>query len=359
VVLASNLAVAELMERPFFQRKPDRRTLIAGVVVPLVALGFGFWRMRAVDARSAASPAIKVGMVQGNMKLKDRRNALKSHLEASEELRKQGVDLVVWSEASSNRSFPADGYEAAVKKEITGRMRVPAIVSGVVTERVPDGGPKGRKFRLYNTSFMADEKGNVLGRYDKQFLLMFGEYLPFGETFPILYEWSPNSGAFTPGRIYTPLPFREWQVSVDICYEDISPSFIRKLMREGDPHLLVNMTNDSWFGDTIEPWQHLALAKFRTIEHRRWLVRVTNSGVSAIVDPNGRVVAQTQVRDVEEKQHDADLLVGEVRMMSGGTLYRMLGDIPWWIATAAIVVMAFWRRPDPTRPRPPKPSATS
>ena len=82
-------------------------------------------------------------------------------------------------------------------------------------------------------------------------------------------------------------------VSVLICYEDILPRFTNDAVRHADPELLVNMTNDAWFGDTSEPWEHLALAQLRAVEHRRYLVRGTNSGVSAVVDPVGRVVAHS------------------------------------------------------------------
>ena len=88
-------------------------------------------------------------------------------------------------------------------------------------------------------------------------------------------------------------------MSTLICYEDVLPRFTRSAVREGNPHLLVNITNDSWFGDTQEPWVHLALAKFRAVEHHRALVRSTNSGVSAFVDPVGRVIEAIGVEEHE------------------------------------------------------------
>ena len=133
------------------------------------------------------------------------------------------------------------------------------------------------------------------------------------------------------------LPFLirgDYRISALVCYEDIIPGFVRKAVNEGDPHLLVNITNDAWFGDTTEPWEHLALAKFRAVEHHRYLVRSTNSGVSAIVDPVGRVTGNTGVFTVES-------LVGEVRMLEGWTLYRYLGDWPGWLSVAAVAWLAF------------------
>jgi apolipoprotein N-acyltransferase len=109
-----------------------------------------------------------------------------------------------------------------------------------------------------------------------------------------------------------------------------------------DPELLVNMTNDAWFGDTNEPWQHLALAKFRAIEHRRFLVRSTNSGVSAIIDPNGRVVEGTLSSPFKAESHEA-----VIRWLRGGTPYELVGDAPYYLITLGIVVAAFRRRKIP------------
>jgi apolipoprotein N-acyltransferase len=100
---------------------------------------------------------------------------------------------------------------------------------------------------------------------------------------------------------------------------------------------LINLTNDAWFGDTQEPWIHLVLAKYRTIEHRRYLVRATNSGISAIVDPLGRVVAQTGLLRRENLRHD-------VRMLDEDTVYTKLGDWPGWLALSLIALMLIVRQ---------------
>ncbi len=190
---------------------------------------------------------------------------------------------------------------------------------------------------LFNSALITDLAGEVRGRYDKQYLLGFGEYLPFGETFPILYEWSPNSGRFTPGMSLSPLPLGAHRVATVICYEDIIPAFVNSVMRTEPSQLIVNITNDAWFGDSTEPWIHLALAKGRAVEHRRYLVRSTNSGVSAIVDPVGRVVAHTGTfREAA--------LRAEVAWLDGRTPYELWGDLPWWLGAAASLLAAFLKK---------------
>ena len=140
---------------------------------------------------------------------------------------------------------------------------------------------------------MMGADGKVGGRYDKQFLLMFGEYIPFGDDFPYLYEISPNSSAFGKGTSLDALVVGEHRLSATICYEDIIPGFFNDAVRHSKPDLLVNLTNDAWFGNTTEPWIHLALAKLRTVEHRLYMARATNSGISALVDATGAVVAHS------------------------------------------------------------------
>ena len=188
--------------------------------------------------------------------------------------------------------------------------------------------------RAFNSSFLLDAAGRIAGSYDKTYLLLFGEYLPFGETFPKLYEWSPHTGRLTPGSRLEALPFGPYRIGVIICYEDILPRFVRQAVRASDPDLLVNLTNDAWFGDSAEPWIHLTLARSRAIEQRRFLIRSTNSGVSAFIDASGRINSHTGVFTREN-------LVGEVRMMRMWTLYSAIGDLIGWIGLALAAVFAF------------------
>ncbi|MGB5286028.1 MAG: apolipoprotein N-acyltransferase, partial [Polyangiales bacterium] len=210
-------------------------------------------------------------------------------------------------------------------------LKTPILFGGVSTERV-DG-----KRKIYNTVFLTDDEGTVRSTYDKTYLLMFGEYLPFGDVFPILYDLSPNSGRFTAGTHVRPLTLGPWRISTPVCYEDVLARFTRKMVRAANPHVLINLTNDAWFGDTQEPWIHLVLSQYRAIEHRRYLVRSTNSGISAVIDPLGRVVAQTDLLSRENLRYD-------VRMLESETLYARFGDWPGWLGLAAIVLLFIRRR---------------
>jgi apolipoprotein N-acyltransferase len=335
VLVAANTAIAEPIIAWRERRRPSWPLVAACALAPALAAAFGVWRISVIDARVAAAEPLKVGIVQPNLALFERTNAVQLNQRLTRELAAEGAELVVWSEAAVPSFWPEDTYQRDIPAGLTRTLGVPTIVGTVL--RRPDGGDPSA-VRFYNTALMADLGGEIRGRYDKHYLLMFGEYLPLGEALPVLYRWSPNSGRFTPGKTIDSLPFRDYRIGALICYEDILPGFVNDLVRHGDPHLLVNLTNDAWFGDSTEPWIHLALSEMRAVEHRRFMVRATNSGVSAIIDPVGRVLAHSGTFATEK-------LAGEVRFMSGSTVYRVVGDIPWWIAAAVIALMGVFTRP--------------
>jgi apolipoprotein N-acyltransferase len=265
----------------------------------------------------------------------DRSEGLRRHLELSERLAAEGpLDLIVWSETSVAGGVYEQDAEAVYRMLFTERLKVPVLFGALLMRDVADA----RRRTLFNSALMSDGRGHITGRYDKQALLAFGEYLPLGSTFPIVYEWSPNTGKFTPGTTLAPLPLGEHHVSAHICLEDVLPGVVNDLVRGSGADLLVNITNDAWYGDTTQPWIHLALATFRAIEHRRFLVRSTNSGVSAFVDPAGRVLAHTDTFERAALSHEIAYLE------PGRTPYELYGNAPWWACTVAMGALCVVRR---------------
>jgi len=318
----------------------------AFAIAVLFTVGYSAYRIGEVEGRMADAPTITVGVVQTNMGIFEKREdpgeGLRRHLEQSAQLEAQGVDLLVWPESAATFSLPrglgvpvGPQFDRALmfyREDNPGFPQTPLLFGGLSMEHDAQG-----ERTLYNTAFLTDGEGRIVAHYDKTYLLAFGEYLPFGETFPILYEWSPNTGHFTPGDHVRSLPFGEHRIGALVCYEDIVSRFVRSMMNEDEPNLFVNITNDAWFGDTQEPWVHLALAEMRSVEHHRYLVRATNTGVSAVIDPLGRTIAHT---DTFERAS----LREEVHMLEGGTLYGVLGNWPGWVALIGIGFMALVRR---------------
>jgi len=334
VLVTVNLAVAELVFI-FIRKEPrplDRRVLYAGAGALAIALLYGAIRIHQVDATAAVAKPVKIGIVQGNQPLLGRSHALSSAQAATKALKDRGAELVVWSEGGSGTAHRESVNEEEARRAVTAKLGVPTIIGTLLMRPVP--GPGRQHPTMFNTALLATDGGKIVGRYDKQYLLAFGEYLPFGETFPSLYEMSPNSSRFSSGTSLEPLVWGEHRISALICYEDILPGFVNKAVHHADPDLLVNLTNDTWFGDSTEPFIHFALAKLRAVEHRRYLVRATNTGLSGIIDPIGRTI-------LHGGTFKEEALLGEARFMHATTGYEILGDYPWYLAALMIGFMAF------------------
>jgi apolipoprotein N-acyltransferase len=198
-----------------------------------------------------------------------------------------------------------------------------------------------RQASATNSAVLLDENGRILARYDKNILMPFSERLPLGrelwQWFGFnLYAWIPHSGDFWQGSppelMVLPVGDEGVRLVVLICYEDIMPLFTRQAAA-GHPEMLINVTNDAWFGQTSEPWLHLALATFRAIEARTWLVRATNTGVSAFIDASGRVVAHTSL--TEEETLDMPV----PRLAAGHTLFARVGHHWLWLLAWMVAML--------------------
>jgi apolipoprotein N-acyltransferase len=267
--------------------------------------------------------------------------------EQSRRLQGQGARLLLWSEGSFPVAVPRDFSEDFAPDSLIMIRRgfdVPTIIGADMYDAAHDD--------AFNSAILLDADGRVGGRYDKVRLLAFGEYIPGIEAFPWLRKFLPEgAGRFTPGSGPGVLNFagpagQTWHFAPVICYEDILPGFIRGVGRL-HPNLLVNLTSDSWFGADTEPWEHLALSVFAGVELRVSLVRAVNSGVSALIDANGRVVQQTYADDPYRRPRPSDGVVVSAAIMSGSaTIFTRVGNLFAYLCLAACLLAAgaAWRR---------------
>lgn len=265
------------------------RPAAAAAIVLALAWGGGAWRL--AQAEADAVPGVRLRLVQGNVSQHHKWDPLlrarwfQRHLDLSAD-DAQGVTHVIWPESAT--PYPI-GREPLVRQKIA--------------EVVPEGGyviTGGERFdleseppRAWNSLFVLDGEGNVVAGYDKRELVPFGEYLPLRSvlTWIGLEKLARGSIDFQPGTGPKVLdlpglpPFRAL-----ICYEVIFPG--QMTGAGARPAWLLNITNDAWFGHSSGPYQHLAMARMRTIEQGVALVRAANTGISAVVDPWGRVVSE-------------------------------------------------------------------
>jgi apolipoprotein N-acyltransferase len=345
LIVLVNGALFELVLYRVERRRIAWRPIAAGAVALSLTLAFGLARLPQLDRRIEAARKLKVALIQTNLGARDKHLRRDEFIERHQAMTREALardpdlSLIVWPESAFNSALPKG--IANVKRAVLEGIEAPVIFGAITVDR----GPAGER-RIYNTALLAGADGTVLGTFDKMELLAFGETIPLVDTFPAIKELLPMSGTFTRGTTVEHLRLGGTDLLPMICYEDIIPSFVRRIWRGAGPaDALVNVTNDSWYGDTHEPLIHLALATFRSIETRRALIRSTNTGISALVDPAGRIVKRSG-------QWTQETVIGEVPLFEDGesTLYMRIGDVIGWAGLAAVLLGALRiRRARPRR----------
>jgi apolipoprotein N-acyltransferase len=312
-----------------------RTALVAGAAFAL-AVGYGIVRIDGVEARRVAAPKRTVALVQPSQGI-DRKHDphffsanVRQLQEMSVEAERRGADLVVWPETSYPYPMPRSGDALARRARRVRRGFSADLVFGVVTEE-----PAGEH---WNSAFLLTADGRVIGPADKRILLAFGEYIPLYGVLPMLRRAFPRSGGFTRGSAPEVLDDGRLRIGIMNCYEDVLPEMSLELASaERPPNLLLNVTNDAWFGDTSEPHLHAALAVYRAVELRRDLARAVNTGVSSFVDATGRVVRASET-------FRPALLVEDVALLEGRTVYARIGDAFAWACLAGVLTTIGLRR---------------
>ena len=307
----------------------------AGLAV-LVSVVYGIQRLGSVTEEMAGARKLSVAAVQGNIDIDLKWNPLRAksnlekHLKLTNEL--EAAPLVIWPESAIEEWVPEELPQ--LPTEIMPRFKSERtfFIFGAKSFRGKLGAPG---MKAFNTAFFTDANGKILGRYHKQVLLAFGEYLPFSRILSLLPAM-PFADGFTagPGPVVFHLP-RGVRIAPLICYEDLMPELSRKFVGETRANLLVNLTNDAWYGKSVGPWQHLRLAQSRAIETRRSMLRVTNTGVTSVVNAKGELVKSLPLFTAAVMQTDVEIL-------NDATYYVRFGDwFAWGLTAIAIGVLLF------------------
>ncbi len=249
------------------------------------------------------------------------------------------TDLIIWPESA----FPVflDFYKSSNSLvsqflDFTKSIKKPILV-GAYSKDPPEISPR----KEYNALFLFDELGQAIAQpYRKTYLLIFGETLPLVDKFPWLAKYNPGGTGFGKGSGPIALPFRDIKIGPQICYESLYPEFSAKLAQLG-VDLMVNLTNDSWFGSTFEPRQHMIMTLARAVEVRRPLVRSTNTGFSAAVLADGTILERGPLF-----QKWAGLFAIKLKKQATQTFFAQFGD---WLSMAIfvflVIVLLTLRRP--------------
>jgi apolipoprotein N-acyltransferase len=240
--------------------------------------------------------------------------------------------LIVWPESPA--PFETDDQLFTDTTAALARERNSWLLAGVTA--VQPAARPGEAGQVYNSALLLTPSGAVAQRYDKVHLVPWGEYVPFAWAFGFAKALTHEVGTFAPGGAErTPLEVGSHRYGVFICYESVYPHEVRQFALHG-AEVFVNISNDGWFGDSGAPWQHLNMARMRAVENHRWILRATNTGVTASIDPMGRVVT------IAPRNHPL-ALDAPYGLMSDTTFYTRYGD--WFPILCAIISITglLWR----------------
>lgn len=298
-------------------RLRDRRAAIAATLAIALPYAYGAWRLEAVRTLREDAPALRVGVVQPSIGIREKHEPslrvshLELHRAMTRALEAEGAELVLWPESSYpfrlERSAAADS-PVRDRRVLEGGVRGP-LLFGALTQA------RGMRF---NSVIGIATDGRFTGIYDKVNLLAFGEYVPLWDHLPPIQRLVHRG--FTHGASAGTVEIAGARVGVLNCYEDLLAHHARETAAH-DPSFLANFTNDAWFGDTFAPHLHHMLARLRAVETRRDLVRAVNTGVSAVVHATGEDAHRT-------RPFERASFVADVRLLDGApTPWVRFGDL--------------------------------
>ena len=272
---------------------PNWKSKFTALALIAVVWGYGAWTLsKPLETRGRISASVVQGNIDQSLKWDESFQAgtVERYIRLSQnEIKHNDPELIIWPETA----LPFYFQEPSV---LSGKVRAfardfdTALLAGSPAYR-PDYDNGGMV--LHNRAYLIDS-GEVSGRYDKEHLVPFGEYIPLQKVLFFLDKLVAGVGDFKPGKDQKPLEGDGFKAGVLICYETIFPELARMRVQSG-ANLLVNISNDAWFGRSSAPRQHLHLSALRAVELKRSLARSTNTGISAFIDPRGRITGATQL----------------------------------------------------------------
>ena len=225
--------------------------------------------------------------------------------------RRSTPDIILWPESPAP-FLDKDARLLAALRTLALTMHAPVIVGTTSLD------PNGLRADMYNSALFVGLDGAVAGRYDKIHLVPWGEYIPYKQFFSFAKNLTQQAGDMTHGWRRIVFKTDDHSFGVFICYEEIFGDEIRLFVKRG-AQVLVNISNDGWYGDTCAPWQTLDMSRMRAVENRRWLLRDTNTGLTTIIDPYGRLTASVP-------RHALTSLAARYGYRSDLTFYTVHGD---------------------------------
>jgi len=322
LVVLVNAALYLLLFPPAGRRRPLRPLAAVGLIL-LAWVGYGYFRLGAMARLTAESPKVKVAVIQGNIQQgeKWKKEMVQATLERYGELTRQvkAAHLIIWPETAAPFFYLRTPDLTAQVQDIARGSGGYLLFGAPALELTTQGES------IYNRAYLLNPQGEVAGYYDKAHLVPYGEYVPLKRYLPFLGKITLMVGDLTPGEPGGVVSLPEGAVGPLVCFESIFPELSRAQVQNG-ARLLVNLTNDAWYGTTSAPYQSLAMAVVRCAETHVCMARAANTGISAFIGGDGRILWESGLFVPEAKAL-------ELPWLPGGSLYTRLDDAFAWACT--------------------------
>ncbi len=353
LIVVVNLTVFLLGRRLFAARsatmKPSFPWPALGTALASLAivLAYGYGRLDQEAASITHSRMLQIGLVQANIDQSHKwdpeyRIETMNRYERLTAQVAPGMDLIIWPEAATPFLFEKEPAYQSLVISMVQQADASLVFGSPTLWRHADGRPY-----LFNSAYLLNPSGETTGRYDKQHLVPFGEYIPLRQFLSFLDKLVVGIGDFEPGATPTLLTLSEEssppnvRFGVAICFEVIFPDLVRELAW-GGANFLVTVTNDAWFGDTVAPYQHFAMTVLRAVENRLAFARAANTGISGFIAPDGRILQTTPI-------FTENSLTGAIPLRAPSTFYTRFGDMFAWacviITTILLLFVRFFHIP--------------
>jgi len=292
---------------------------------------YGIKRINDIEKVSSKAPQVALSLVQGNIqqnekwKKENRLPISLLYLQLSLNEKAALSDLIIWPETALPYYLMNENSLKAIIDNGLKKINQPILIGS------PSFIEKNNEKKYYNSAYIVNEKGEILDQYDKIILLPFAEYNPIKTYLPFFKPIASTEDDFSKGEL-TPIKRiqNKFKPGIQICYEIIFPASTRQLVNQ-DADILINITNDAWFGNTSAPYQHFSMVIYRAIETRRSVVRCANTGISAFIEPTGRIRQKSQI-------FQRDVLNQKMPILTENSIYVQHGD---WLPKMSLILVAF------------------
>ncbi|MBI5892995.1 MAG: apolipoprotein N-acyltransferase [Deltaproteobacteria bacterium] len=325
----------------YFSDGKDSPPIKEGILVfsiLILALGYGYFRIGQIDKVTKNWKQFKVGIAQGNIDQAHKwdpayqEETISIYKNLSMDMANKNIDLIVWPETATPFWLQSDEKLGPIVFDVAKTLSVNLITGSPSYRYSLDG----LTTNYFNSVFLISKKGEISGRYDKVHLVPFGEYVPLKRFLPF-EKLVAGIGDFSAGKDVEPLSLNSDTFGVLICFEIIFPHLARKFLNQG-ADFLITVTNDAWFGKSSAPYQHLSQSLVRSIENRVFLVRAANTGISAVIDPVGRITKKSGIFTRESLIDTISL-----KEKSFKTFYTRYGDV-FAIGCVVVSIIVFTRK---------------